>query len=291
MAYPDAIGGGTPSDIGGGNLANYMPTIWAKKALVFLENNTVCFDKFNNDYEEALSGGGDTVKINPLLEISATAVNTNADPTVYDTDQGSTTDLIINQWYEAVVGVTDFDALMGVPDYEKEILPKLTYAIAKQRDNTLNTLFGSFSQTVNAEGSKVTYEHLQEAKEYLDEANVPMENRCLFVDPGTLRDLMELDVFINADYGAGGAVSKGFVGQMPTLGAAVYMTTNLDVLNTNYHAAAMVHRDTIAVATKQDIKLDSWRSEERHTTWHRAKALWGHVIIRNTSGVWLRTRS
>lgn len=251
----------------------------------------MCFNKFNRDYEPLLKGGGDTVRINPLLEISATEVNTNADPTVYDTDQGSPTDLVINQWYEAVVGVNDFDQMQGVPDYEKAVLGPLAYAIAKQMDNDVNTLFGAFSQIAGVEGQAITYDTLLDAKQYLDLANAPMENRYLIIDPESLRDLMELDVFINADYGAESAVGKGFVGQLRTLGCQVFMTTNLDVVNTNYHAATMCHKDALAVAQVQGVQMKAWRAEERHTTFHRATGMWGRVEIRDTFGVFVKTRS
>ncbi len=291
MAYPDAIGGGTLADMGSGNLANYMPVVWARKALAFVEKELVCFNLFNRDYEKDFANGGDTVRINPLLEITATAVNTDADPTVYDTDQGAYTDLIINYWYEAVVGVNDAQSLMGVPDYETQIIPKLSYAIAKQMDTSVNALFDDFSQSVGTEGQALSYENLLKAKAYLDQADAPMEGRVLIIDPESLEDLMALDIFISADYQAGGAVSKGFVGQLPTLGCKVYMTTNLTAVNTNYHPACMAHRDALAVAQRQSINLKSWRVEERHTTMHRATGMWGVVELRDTFGVWIKTRS
>lgn len=226
-----------------------------------------------------------------MLNISATAVNTDAAPTSYDTDQGAYTDLIINYWYEAVVGVNDAQSLMGVPDYEARVLPKLGYAIAKQVDTNVNALFNTFTNAVGTEGTAVTYDALLDAKAYLDLADAPDNDRVLIIDPETLTDLMKDDTFTSTLYNAGGAVAKGWVGQSKVLGCDVYMSTNLEAVNTSYHGAAMMQREAIAGAMRQDIKMASWREEPRHTTFHRATAMYGVVVVRNDHGVWVKTRS
>lgn len=292
MAYPDAIGGGTPADIAAGNLANYMPIITSKKVLDFVEKELVCWKCIDTSWGQEFDGGrGDTLTINPMLEISATAVNTDAAPTAYDTDQGAPTSLVINYWYEAVVGVTDFQSLLGQPDYEKKIVPKLGYAIAKQIDTSVNALFDNFAQVVGVEGQKITYETLLDAKAYLDLADAPMADRFLIIDPETLRDLMMEEVFISDLYKGGEAVGKGFIGQSTILGCQIFVTSNLTAVNTNYHAAAMFHREAIAGVMKKNVGYTTWREESRHTTFHRAEAIWGCVEVRDTFGVWLKTRS
>jgi hypothetical protein len=291
MAYPDAIGGGTLSDMGSGNLANYMPIIWSKKTLDFVERNLVAWKCIDLSYEKELRPVGDTLYINPLLEITATEVNTDADPIVYDTNQGAPIELKIDRWYEAVVGVNDAQALMGSPDYESRVIPKLGYAIAKKIDSTVCDLFDDFSQSVGVEGQKITFSTLLEAKAYLDLADAPDTDRFLIIDPDTLKDLLQDDMFTSSLYGGNGAVSKGFIGQSKVLGCTVYMTNNLTAVNTNYHAACMMHREAIAGAMRQNIVMKSWREEKRHTTFHRATAMWGLVEERDTFGVWIKTRS
>src|SRR4030042_3904769 len=178
MAYV-AIGGGTVADAAAGNLANYMPIVWAKKVLDFVEKNLVLWNCIDTSWSEQFAGQkGDTLRIDPLLEITAAAVNTSADPTAYDTDQGAYTDLIINYWYESVVGVTDFQGLLGQPDYEKLIIPRLGYAIAKQIDSTIANLIDAtdLDQRVGTEGVALSYETLLDAKAYLDIAGAPEED-------------------------------------------------------------------------------------------------------------------
>jgi hypothetical protein len=291
MAYV-AIGGGTVADTASGNLANYMPIITSKKVLDFMEANLVAWKCIDTSWEEEFkSNRGDTLTINPLLEVTAAAVNTSASPTAYDTDQGAPTSLIINLWYESVVGVTDFQSLLGQPDYEKRIIPKLGYAIAKQIDTSVTGLFNAFAQYVGTEGTAVTYDTLLTAKAYLDGAEAPEDNRFLIIDPETLTDLMQDDMFTSSLYNGGGAVAKGFIGQSKTLGCTVYMTNNLEAINTNYHGATMMHREAIAGAMKKDVAYKSWREEQLHTTFHRAEAIWGLVEVRDTFGVWIKTRS
>jgi hypothetical protein len=290
--YPDGIGGGTLGDIGSGYLANYMPTVWAKEARLFLERRLVTLPLFNRDYEKYLNGGGDTIIINPLLEVTGAAVNTNAAPVSYDTDQGTPVSLIINFWWEAAVGVNDFQDKRGVPDYKTSVLPTLTYTILKKIDSSICDLFSGFTNYVGTDGVALTYEALLEAKEYLDTADVPPENRVLILDPGSLTDLMLLDTFTSTLYDANRAIERGFLGQSMTLGCTVHVSNNLAALNTNYHYGFMGHKDAIAVALPDGgVKTARWRVEEQHTEFNRASAWWGRVQLRDTNGVYLKTRT
>jgi hypothetical protein len=282
---------GTVTDIASAALANYVPVLTSNKVLDFVEKNLVAWKCIDTSWGEEFNGNkGDTLTINPLLEISAAAVNTAAAPTVYDTDQGAPTQLIVNQWYEAVFGVNDFQKMVGV-DYEQKAIPKLGYAIAKVIDASVTGLFNAFSQSVGTEGIAVDYDTLLDAKAYLDAADAPEDDRFLFIDPETLTDLMKDDRFTSSLYNAGGAVAKGFIGQSKVLNATVMMTGNLEAINTNYHGAAFFQREAIAGVMKKDVSYTTWREESRYTTFHRAMAIWGLVEVRDTFGVWIKTRS
>jgi hypothetical protein len=292
MAFPDSIGGGTLADAASGNLANYMPSVWAKEARLFLERRLVTLPLFNRDYEKYLSSGGDTIVINPLLEVTGAAVNTDADPSSYDTDQGTPVSLIVNFWWESLVGVNDFQDKRGVPDYKTSVLPKLTYTILKKIDASICDLFSGFTNYVGTDGTAVTYEKLLTAKEYLDTGDVPPEDRVLIIDPGTLTDLMQVDVFTSTLYDANRAIERGYIGQSMTLGCTVHVTNNLTALNTSYHYGFMGHKDAIAVALPDGgVKTARWREERRHTEFNRASAWWGRVQLRDSNGVFIKTRA
>jgi hypothetical protein len=290
--YPSGISAGTVADIASGALANYVPSIWSNKVLDFIEKELVCWNCIDDSYSAEFKGNkGDTLNINPLLEVTAAAVNTAAAPSVYDTDQGACTQLIINQWWEAVTGVSDWQARLGTPDYETKVIPVLAYAIAKKIDATVADQFNAFTQYVGTEGIAVDYDTLLAAKAYLDIADAPESDRFLIIDPETLQDLMGDDRFTSTNYNAGGAVAKGFVGQNRVLNCTVLVTSNLEAINTNYHGCTMMHRSAIAGAMIQDVSPKTWREESRHTTFHRAEAIWGLVEQRDTMGVWIRSRS
>jgi len=297
MTYPNPLGGGTLADAASGYLANYMPIIWAKKTLDFVEKQLVLWKCIDTSWESELPEKGDTIRINPLLEVSAQAVNTFKDPTDYNTDQGAYTDIIINMWYETTpVSVTDAQTLMGSPDYEKRIVPKLGYAIAKQIDTSVATVISNtdtphFTNGVGTEGAATTYDTLLGAKAYLDLADAPEDGRFLIIDPATLTDLMQDDRFTSTLYNAGGAVQKGWIGQARALNCTVLMTNNLTAVNTSYHGAAMFQREAIAGVMRQGLKYAIWREERRHATYHRATALWGLIIMRNTFGCHIHTRA
>ncbi len=293
MAYPTGISQGTLTDMATGTLANFMPVITAKECKAFMMKNLVCLPLFNRDFEKYLISGGDTIQVNPLLEVGVEAVNTAAAPTPYNTDQGAYISLIINYWYESYpVGVNDFQDKRGVPDYMTAILPRLSYAVAKQIDTSVAALFSGVTNYVGTDGDAVTLEILLNAKEYLDKAEVPEDDRVLIIDPGTHKDLMLDEAFVNSLYGAKDAIGPGELGHNQVLGCNVYKTTNLAALNTSYHYAFMGHRDALLVALPDGgIKPATWREESRHTTFHRASAWWGCVEFRDDHGVYIKTRS
>ena len=185
-----------------------------------------------------------------------------------------------------------FQKARGQPDYETKIIPKLSYAVAKAIDSYIAAKFNEFSQIVGAEGVKVTWEVLLAAKAYLDLADAPEDDRFLIIDPATLQDLMQEELFTSTLYGANDAVSKGWIGQQKVLNCKVFMTNNLEAINTNYHGAAMFQREALAAAVPDGgVRIETWEEKARHTTFHRASAWYGAVEVRDTLGVWIKTRA
>ena len=280
------IGGGLLSSAYA-NVANYVPEIWSKELLVHYEHNLVIANLVDRRFEAAYSYG-DVVHVANLHNITATVTNSLNTITLYDSVQNKT-DITINQWYHA--GVSEPDALrkMSQVDYLKAVVPKIGYALAKQVDDSLATQIISFSQTVGTEGVAITDDTLIAAKEYLDLADAPFEDRSLILDPESLGDLLKIDKFVRADYVAGGAIAKGRVGNI--YGCPVYITTNLDEINTNYHAGTMMHKQAMALVEVMKPSIEAFRDWTHLSDGIVGQILFGYAEMRDTSGVWIKTRS
>jgi N4-gp56 family major capsid protein len=280
------IGAGTLGDAYA-NIANYVPEVWSTLVLAEAESQLVCVKCVDRKYETGYSYG-DVVHVADLLNISATEVNTSNDATLYDTVQNKT-DITINQWYHAGVSEPDAIRKMSRPDYLKLVTSKLGYALAKQMDTSVNALFNAFTQNVGTEGAALTDDVLLKAKEYLDLADAPQENRVLIIDPESLTDLLKIDKFVRMDYVPGGVVQKGMVGRI--YGCDVFTTTNLTAINTSYHAATMMHKEAIAMIVAMEPRMTAFRDWKRFSDGIMCDALWGLAEMRDTFGVWIKTRS
>jgi len=69
------------------------------------------------------------------------------------------------------------------------------------------------------------------------------------------------------------------------------MTTNLEAINTNYHGAAYLHKEAIALVVQLQPKFEVARIPLRHGDAIIGLCVWGVKEMRDTFGVWIKTRS
>lgn len=270
------------------NIANYLPTIYSPIVKAEVESNLVIANAVDRRFERFMKSGGSQIRVPSLTNLTANAVNVEQDTTLNDTVQNSDT-IIINNWYECAVGEDDRHAIQDFPDFLALAAEKTGYSIAAAVDASVAALFSAFTQVVGTEGSALTDDVLLEAKGYLDAADAPPDGRVLIIDPESLTDLLKIDKFVNMDYNAGNVVQTGMVGRI--YGCDVLMTNNLTAINTNYHGACMMHREAIALCIQAGMKTEYFDWWQKHTRVVRTTALWGMKEMRDTFGVWVKTRS
>jgi hypothetical protein len=271
------------------NLANYIPTILSKKVQKAVESLLCTGNLVDRSFEDEAKSGGATIDVPMLLEISANTVNTANDASLYNTLQTKVS-ISLDQAYDIGVAVDDINKLQTNPKYFDKVRDKLAYGLAKQIDVSVNTNFENFSQTVGTEGSAITEDVILAAYEYLNLADAPETGRAWVFDPESVTDLMKLDMFVKMDY-VGDAVWKtGFSGRQ-ILGSPSYITSNLHVNNTNYHCAAYLQKEALALVVQMQPKFETFRIPLKHSDGILGLAVWGTKEMRDTFGVWIKTRS
>lgn len=271
------------------NLANYIPTIWAKEVQSAVEEALVCGKVVDRSYERYAAGGGGTVVVPVLSNLSVTAYNATADIS-YSTTNETAVNITLNQRYYVAFGVDPFTQIQDAIGYFEKAKTKVSYALAEQIDTSLGTLFASFGNSTGTEGTAVGVDQLIAAYESINENNAPHEGRAWIFDPETVTDLMGLDYFVKMDYVPDSVSKNGFQGRQ-IFGAPVYMTTNLPAVNTSYHAAAYLHREAIALVIQGAPKLKLAFDTRRASDVVIGTALWGVKEMRDGFGVWIKTRS
>ncbi len=271
------------------NLANYIGTVMSKDVQMFVEANLVCGGLVDRSFEGDARQGGNVIQVPMFLEISTNAVNTAADMTLYDTLQ--TKKLInLNQAYDIGVSIDDINQMQTNPKYWTRVRDACAYGLIKNIDAATAGYFNAFSQAVGTEGSALTEDVILQAYEYLNTANAPASDRCWIFDPESVTDLMKLDMFVKMDYVADPVWKTGFTGRQ-ILGSPVYLTTNLEAINTNYHGACYMHKEALALVLQIPPKFEVWRWELRHSDAISGLILYGIEEMRDTFGVWIKTRS
>ena len=270
------------------NLALYIPDVWAKEVQAAVESNLILGKICDRHYEENASYG-DNIVVPVLSNLSATAYNAAADISLTTTTESSV-NIAINQRYYVAYGVDDFTRVQDMISYFDKAKDKAAYAISKQIDTSIASTVNSFSQTVGTEGAALTEATLISAYEYLNLADAPESDRAWVFDPESITDLLGRDYFVKMDYVPDSVVSKGFSGRQ-VFGAPVYMTTNLLAVNSSYHAAWYMQKEATALVMQMQPKTSLERLAQRLADVVVCKALWGVKEMRDTFGVWIKTRS
>ena len=271
------------------NVQNWIPQIWAKDVLASVEKMLVVGALVDRSYEAFSRGGGDTIVVPNLAEVSANLVNTSKDMTLYNAVQ-NVTNISIDKKYDIGVLVDDINQLQTNPKYYEKVRSKLAYGLSKQVDINVNVLFRDLDNTSGTVNVALTEDTIIEAYTNLNLYDAPTSERAWVFDPESIQDLLKLDYFVRMDYVPGSVVASGFQGRQ-MFGSPVYMTTNLDTYAGGPHAAGYFHREALALVIQLDKKVEVFRVPLQHSDGLSGLVVFGIQEMRGTWGNLINTRS
>lgn len=272
------------------NIAPYIPEMWSLKVKSEYENALEIANKCDRRYQEELKYG-DTLNVPNLTNMGgASDVNLTEDITLYEVVQ-NTDQIVVNyQWYKTI-GEGFFEMAQDRPDFLAEVLTKCSYSVAKKLDDTVGILVNSLStNAVGTEGDALKVATFIAAYEGLNENNVPDNDRQWILDPESITDILGTDYFVRMDYVSESIHTRGFQGRQ-ILGAPVFMTNNLNVINSSYHAALYFQKDWVAIISqvRPTIIAEDWWQKFTKVT--GVKTLVGLKEMREPNACWIKTRS
>lgn len=282
MALPTDTFTGTDLDV-------FRPEIWAPKVNEYAKANLVMADFFT-DMSDVLSTGADTIHIPNLTELTA-SVKSNATAVTLVSPTETKVDLTVDTWYECSFVIEKREAKQVASSYmlQERYAQAAAYAIAKQIDTAIGTLFAGFSQVIGSSTYTIVDSTIRTAINYLDTANAPKGDRAFFFTPAAFwTHLQAIDKF---------SLAINTAGADPILkrpdaylyGEPVYMTTNLYAASgSRNHAYA--HKDAIVWATF-GIDVDTNYIPEYLGYLTTADAVYGVVENRDLYGVCIKTPS
>ncbi len=271
----------------------FIPEVWSLEAIRKRESRLVFAKLVDRKFEKNLAWG-DLIHVPSVSDLTAQTKTKSANSAiVFETQTETNTDISIATWEYSAMAVEDIVKIQNNRDQMALYAGKMGYALDLAVDNVLAGLADNFSQTVGTLGSELTYDELLRARQYLDDADVPEEDRVIVVSPAQESGMMKLDHFINSDYSAmmntsqNTSPERGWIGNW--LSMPVYKSTNVEGTNAAGHDSVMFNKEALALVMQWKPKSESQRDIDFFVDKVAMQQLYGTQEMRDDHGVWMRS--
>ena len=327
VTYPGETGIVGLSDVGGNQQGDsFVPQIWSDEIRATYENSLVLANLVKK--MSMVGKRGDRIHVPAPVRGSAYAKAENTAVTIQMNDEGEIP-IDIDRHYEYSRLIEDIVEVQALSSLRRFYTEDAGYALAKQMDTDLfscgtgfgdgtldlapdetgadwvnSAVFYPSSTTAASAYAVNTVEdtdlanfvdfHMRFLVQKLDDADVPMDNRCFVVPPSLRNQLMSIDRYMSSDFTLGsGKVSKGKIGEI--YGVEVYVSTNCPVIenateNTatvstqDVRGAFMIHRDTLVCAEQKTVRSQTQYKQEYLSTLYTADTIYGVKPFRPDAG-------
>jgi N4-gp56 family major capsid protein len=254
---------------------------------------------------------GDTINIPTPVRGSATVKAANTAVKI-QSDTHNNTAVSINKHYEYSVLIEDITEVQALSSLRKFYTDDAGYALAKQVDTDLVTLWeGLQSGTVGGTGASlyekayigstgaalytgnssnaadITDAGIRALILKLDNADVPMDNRVIVMPPVAANDLLGLNRFTEQQFiGNGDAIKTGKIGMI--YGMDVYISTSCPTASGNSGAdrvGVIMHKDALVLAEQVGVRSQTQYKQEWLGDLFTSDTLYGVAELRNDAGV------
>ena len=268
----------------------FIPELWSNEAIVARENRLVFANLVNRAFESELTFG-DTIHVPSVTDLSARTKSANTAIT-YETQTETNTDITVSTHQYAAMAVEDITKVQAKRDLFSLYAGKMGYALDLAVDDVLAGLPDNITNTVGALATDLTYEQLLRSRQYLDDANVPDEDRVMVVSPAQESGMMKLEHFINRDYKEQQGVMQGQKGNKAWfgnwLGMPVYKSVNVEGTNAAGHDNILFQKEAFALVMQIKPKFESMRDIDYLVDKVAAQHLFGTQEMRDDHAVWLQ---
>ena len=214
--------------------ANFIPELWSDEVIAGYKANLVLGNIVTNINHNGKKG--DTIHIPAPVRGSANAKAANTQVTLQG-DTHSVVNLSINKHYEYSVVIEDIVETQALSSLRRFYTDDAGYALATQVDSDLFALYeavqggtaggsgaalwekaviggdGTTLYTGNSSNANdITDAGIRKMILKLDNADVPMDNRCMVIPPVSANDMLGINRFTEQAYiGNGGAIQTGSI--------------------------------------------------------------------------------
>jgi acyl-CoA synthetase (AMP-forming)/AMP-acid ligase II len=234
----------------------------------------------------AITGGGKSVEVPIYATVSAAAVSEASDLSNTAINPSSVT--ITASENGIMTTLTDLGRNAAPRNVAADIGRLFGEAIAKKIDVDLTALFDGFSQEVGDGTAVLSAANVFNAVAVLRKTGVPTDEISGVFHPLNAFDLKSglTNTFVGRDTDLSNeALRNGFVGKVA--GVNIFETSNLADSSgtTGDYKGAVFHRDALALAMMQDLKIETQRDASLRADEIVATAVYGVGELHDTYGV------
>jgi len=249
-----------------------VPEIWSANFFDVLLTELVFNGIINRDYEGDIRNLGDTVHINTVPEFSDATELPEGGRNDADAVTLTQQDLVINRRIVKDFIVTKKGQLQSLPHMDK--LQELAIFSINKRiqaiiiELSVPSAAAPDHQIAYDSGDTLALADLLEAKELLDTANVPGEDRDMVVSAAQLNDLFNITGFTSSDFITTGSPLVSGEVTSPLLGFRPHFTNEVAGVTHLFHRSyfTMAAQEGIGV-TQHDLGVDGQRATRVNVDW------------------------
>ena len=306
--YP-AMGGAVDNT----SAATFIPEIWSDEVIAAYQSNLVLANLVK---KMSMTGKkGDTIHVPKPTRGSASAKAENTAVTIQNATE-SEIQISINKHFEYSRLIEDITEAQALASLRQFYTGDAGYALAKQVDNDLFNLGKSLGDGDGSDWTHSTVYNFSGASgieayavdsvassdvfndagfraaiQVLDDADVPMDNRCFVVPPSLRNAIMGVDRYMSSDFVDGRGVRNGQIGNL--YGVDVFVSSNCPTIETasansaggDVKAAMLLHKDAMVLAEQQGVRSQTQYKQEWLGTLYTADTLYGTQVLRPEAGL------
>mgnify|MGYP003137992881 FL=1 len=233
----------------------------------------------------AIAGGGKSVEVPIYAAVSAAAVSEASDLSNTAINPSSVT--ITASEVGVMTTLTDLARNSAPRNVAADIGRLFGEAIAKKMDQDLIALFDGFSTAAGTDSAALTPATVFNAASTLRAAGLPVNETYLVLHPKVAYDLKSglTNTFAGLDHDLSNeALRNGFIGQLA--GIKIFETGNMENTGTaGDYKGGMFHKDALALAMMQDIKIETQRDASLRADEIVATAVYGVGELHDSYGI------
>ena len=283
--------------------ATFIPELWSDEIIAAYKQNLVMANLVSKMSFKGKKG--DTLHI-PKPTRGAAALKAASTQVTLQAATESEVQVLVNKHYEYSRLIEDITETQALSSLRKFYTGDAGYALAKQVDTDLiqlgrgaqggngtvaydKAVIASDGSTLYTGGNEaaITDAGIRKVIQTLDDADVPMDGRCLVLPPVARNVMMGLARFTEQAFvgetGGGNTIRNGQIGNV--YGVMVYVSTNCETATGDARIGMMFHKDAFVLAEQLGVRSQTQYKQEYLGTLFTSDMLYGVKELRDEAAV------